>query len=476
MLFSLRGGNPIATVRMFALHINKGKTIAKTITDRTDYASNPDKTKKGELVTGYECSPQTVDAEFLLSKKQYYNQTGRDQGSRNVLAYHIRQAFRPGEITPELANELGRELAMRFTKGNHAFIVATHIDKAHVHNHIVFNSTNLDCTGKFRDFKQSGRAIRRISDEICLEYGLSIIENPKPSRGHYGAWLGEKKKLNHREQLIRSIDGVLAQKPRSYEEFIRLIQAAGYEVKHRGNRHSFRGKGKGFICLRSLKGEYTEDAIREIIEGKRIFKPGEIIAPAHQPQTDSLLMEIQRCVKPKGSPGYDRWAAVFNLKQLAKTFDFLQENRLLNYQALADKAQQAKDDFNGISARIKVIDTRLPEISLLQKHIGSYSKTREVYAAYRKSGWSKKYYNEHKTEIELHKTAKKAFDELGLEKLPTIKMLQTEYATLLAEKKSLYARYKDSRQFMQDILTVKQNAEQLLSYGETVITKGNERV
>ena len=124
----------MAATRMFALHVNKGKSIAQTITERTDYAANPDKTRRGELVTGYECSPQTVDAEFLLSKQQYYTQTGRDQGDRNVLAYHIRQAFKPGEITPELANEAGRELAMRFTRKNHAFIVATHIDKAHVHN------------------------------------------------------------------------------------------------------------------------------------------------------------------------------------------------------------------------------------------------------------------------------------------------------------------------------------------------------
>ena len=167
---------------MFALH-SKGKSVANTI----DYVENPDKTRNGELISSYQCNIQIVDAEFQLSKRQYADQTGRNQGDRDVLAYHIRQSFKLGEITPELANELGRELALRFTRNDHAFIVATHIDKRHIHNHIVFNSTNLNADGKFRDFKQSGRAIRRISDQICLEHGLSVIENPKPSRGHYGS-------------------------------------------------------------------------------------------------------------------------------------------------------------------------------------------------------------------------------------------------------------------------------------------------
>ena len=226
--------------------------------------------------------------------------------------------------------------------------------------------------------------------------------------------------------------------------------------------------------MRSLKGDYTEDAVRERIDGRRTVKPKAKAAP-NQPQSDNLLAQIERCIVPKGSPGYHRWAAVFNLKQLAKTFNFLQENNLLEYEKLSEKAQQAKDDFNAISVRIKEIDVRLPEISSLQKNIGTYSKTREIYAEYRNSNSSKKYYSANKENIELHKAAKQAFDALGLAKLPTIKTLQTEYATLLGEKKSLYAEYKKSREYMQDILTVKQNAEQLLKYSETNKPKENER-
>ena len=156
-----------------------GKTIAQTITDRTDYAENPLKTRHGELVTGYECDPRTVDVEFLMAKKEYFNKTGRTQPN-DVLAYHIRQSFTPGEITPEEANRLGYELALRFTKGNHAFIVATHTDKAHIHNHVVFNSTNLDCTHKFVDFWKSNKALHRLNDIVCLENGYSIIDDLKP--------------------------------------------------------------------------------------------------------------------------------------------------------------------------------------------------------------------------------------------------------------------------------------------------------
>ncbi|MDR1705596.1 MAG: relaxase/mobilization nuclease domain-containing protein [Clostridiales bacterium] len=461
---------------MFALHVNKGKTIAGTISVRTDYAADPGKTRGGELVTGYECDPHTADIEFLLSKQQYLDITGRDQGRHNVLAYHIRQSFKPGEIAPEAANRLGRELALRFTRGRHAFIVATHIDKHHIHNHIIFNSVNIDCDGKFRDFKQSGRAVRRISDQICLENGLSIIENASPSHGHYGAPPGIDKEPTLRQRLEQAIDAALAEKPSGFDGFLKLMGAAGYEVK-RGKHTSFKGSGsKGFIRPSSLGNDYTEDAIRERIADARTVPPKEKPAPALNPQTDNLLMQIQRCVKPKGSPGYDRWAAIFNLKQIAKTFSFLQENNLLDYDKLAEKAQQAKDGFNAASTRIKAIDVRLPEISSLQKHIGVYGKTKEIYAEYRKSGKSKKFYATHEHDIELNKAAKRAFDALGLEKLPSIKTLQTEYASLLSEKKALYGKYKEARQYMQDILTVQQNARELLGYSETEKPQQTERI
>lgn len=159
------------------MHINKGKTIARCLHDRIEYSNNPEKTENGAYVSSFACDPHTADAEFLLSKRQYRTLTGREQ-KNDVIAYQVRQSFRPGEVTPEEANKIGYEFAQRFLKGNHAFLVATHTDKAHIHNHIIWNSTSLNCKRKFRDFFRSGRAVRRLSDLICLEHGLSVIEHP----------------------------------------------------------------------------------------------------------------------------------------------------------------------------------------------------------------------------------------------------------------------------------------------------------
>lgn len=200
----LKGGLPTATTYYKKHKISKGETIAQSLKERFDYGQNPDKTEGGELISSYGCDHMTADAEFLLSKAKYKAATGREQRrDADVLCYQIRQSFKPGEITPEEANRIGYETAMRWTKGKYAFFVATHTDKAHIHNHIYYNSTSLDCTRKFRDFIGSGRAVRRLSDRICLENDLSVITNPKlHSKGHflhYGAWLGTERQPSYKE-------------------------------------------------------------------------------------------------------------------------------------------------------------------------------------------------------------------------------------------------------------------------------------
>ena len=188
----------MAATRLIALHKNKGKSVATCLKSRTDYAQNPDKTEQGQLVSSYKCSPLTVDEEFMLSKRQYELVTGRRQKS-DVIAYQIRQSFKPGEITAEEANKVGYELAMRFTKGKYAFLIATHTDREHIHNHIIYNSTALDCSRKFRDFLLSGLAVQRLSDLICLEHSLSVIEI-KPYRERQKRVLYPPKESN-RDQL-----------------------------------------------------------------------------------------------------------------------------------------------------------------------------------------------------------------------------------------------------------------------------------
>lgn len=452
----------MATTRLISMHINKGKTIAQCLTDRTDYSKNPDKTNDGEYISAYECDPAIVDAQFLLAKRQYKSITGREQ-KNDVIAYQIRQSFKPGEVTPEEANRIGYELGMRWTKGCHAFFVATHIDKAHIHNHIIYNSTSLDCQCKFRDFRGSGLAVRKISDRLCLEHGLSIIDNPRRGKKHYGKWLGDNRKPSFQEKLRIAIDVALAQKPVDFNAFLQDIRQAGYEVKT-GKHLALRITGqKKFTRLRSLGEGYSEDEIRAVIAGVKSHKPRKTKRLARQSQGVNLPVDIQAKLQAGKGPGYERWAKVFNLKQMAQTINFLTENNLLEYAELEEKAAAASARFNELSAQIKTAETRMTEIGNLKTHIINYSKTRDVYIAYRKAGYSKKFYEENASDILLHKAAKSAFDALPGKKIPTIKALQAEYATLLAEKKRAYSWYSAARKEMKELLTAKMNVDRLLS-------------
>ena len=194
-------------------------------------------TDNGKLITGYVCDSRTADAEFLLAKRQYIAATGRVRGTDDVIAYHVRQSFHPGEITPEEANRLGVEFAKRFTKGNHAFVVCTRIDKSHIHNYIIWSSVSLEYERKFRNFWGSTKVVRRLSDTICIENELSIVENPKPHGKSYNKWLGDHAKPSHRELLRVAIDNALSQNPADFEELLKLLQEYGCEVSKRGKSY-----------------------------------------------------------------------------------------------------------------------------------------------------------------------------------------------------------------------------------------------
>lgn len=451
----------MATTHLIPMHQNKGKTVSQCLTDRTEYVKNPDKTADGEFISAYECDPATVDAEFLAAKRIYADRTGRSQQS-DVIAYQVRQSFRPGEITPEEANKIGYEFAMRWTKGKHAFIVATHVDKAHIHNHIIYNSTALDCTKKFRNFLGSTNAVRRLSDAICMEHWLSVILNPKPSRGHYGKWLGEKKQPTFSDRLRQTIDVVLKQKPKDFEHFLLLMESAGYEVK-RGAHIAFKGAGQQrFIRLRSLGEGYSESELREVIASRKLNIPNKTAASKPNKQIN-LLVDIQAKLQAGKGPGYERWAKTFNLKQMAHTLNYLTENNLLSYEALSEKAAEANARFHALSAQIKAAEKRMAEIAMLRTHIINYSKTRDVYVAYRKAGYSKKFYEEHTADLLLHKAAKQAFDALASKKLPTVKALNTEYSELLSAKKKAFTEYTNARAEMREVLIVKANVELFLN-------------
>ena len=273
----------MATTRIMPLHVGKGRTESRAISDIIDYVANPKKTDNGRLITGYACDSRTADAEFLLAKRQYIAATGRVRGADDVIAYHVRQSFRPGEITPEEANRLGVEFAKRFTKGNHAFVVCTHIDKSHIHNHIIWSSVSLEYDRKFRNFWGSTKAVRRLSDTICIENGLSIVENPNPHGKSYNKWLGDQAKPSHRELLRVAIDNALSQSPANFEELLKLLQESGCEVSKRGKSYRLKLPGWGKAARMDSLGEgYGLEDLQAVLSGKKAHIPRNQAAFLHE--------------------------------------------------------------------------------------------------------------------------------------------------------------------------------------------------
>ena len=462
---------------MLQRHANEGESIAEAIRDCLDYGKNPEKTEDGKYISSYECDPATVAAEFLLAKASYKAMTGREQkNGSDVLCYQIRQSFYPGEITPEEANRISYALAMRWTKGRHAFIVTTHTDKQHIHSHIYYNSTTLDCTRKFRNFWGSSFALRRLSDRLCLENGLSIVENPKPrSKGkfrNYGEWqAGQKKPLTYQDRLRAAIDTALAKKPADFPAFLSLMEQAGYEVKQRRGAISFRAPGQErFTRLRSdtLGEGYSETDIRAALSGSR-QRPG-------QPrQKINLAIDIQSRLQGKG-PGYERWAKVFNLKQMAAALAYLQDNGLTDYEQLEQKATAATEHFHKLSDQIKSTEAALHTNMELKAATVQYAKARPVFEKYKASKYSKKFLAEHEADIELYRAACADFKAiLGGAKLPKMDTLKEEGRKLSEQKKKLYAEYRKAKVDMQEVTTIKANIDYLLGYSEPGRKKEQER-
>ena len=446
------------------MHINKGKTIAQCLSDRTDYVKNPEKTENGALITSFACDPHTVDAEFMLAKRQYEQQTGRQQ-KNDVIAYQVRQSFKPGEVTPEEANKIGYEFAQRFLKGKHAFIVCTHTDKAHIHNHIIWNSTTLDCNGKYRDFLGSGKTVARLSDMICLEHQLSVIENPHLGSNGYRQWLDKQpNQQTHRDRLRQDIDWALAEKPADFDAFLHQMKLMGYTIKLGANVTFSHPDFERNIRLCSLGSDYSEERIRARIAGK--VMPAQAPEQKPKPQKTSLLIDIQKKLSEGKGSGYKQWATVFNLKQMAKTLLYLQEHGPADYDQLVAQTDQASEQIGELRVEIRDMEQRMAEIKILRTHIINYSKTRSVYVGYRKAGYSKKYLAEHESDIILHKAAKKAFDGMGITKLPTVKGLNAEYAELLAKKKSAYAEYHALREEQRELLIHRTNVERFLGVAQ----------
>lgn len=446
----------MAATRLIPLHANKGKTVARCLADRVDYSQNPEKTEDGKYISSYGCNPETADEEFLLSKRQYVQITGRES-KKDVIAYQIRQSFKPGEVTPEEANQIGHELAMRFTKGAHAFIVATHTDQKHIHNHIIFNSTSLDCTYKFRDFYFSGIALRRISDLICLEHGLSVIK-PKAYRDRE-KYQDTRFTKSKRKQIREAIDTILLEEPNDFEDFLKRMEKEGFFIRREKQLAIFLEGSVRPIRFKSLGKGYTEEDIVKRILGDESLVPK---SKSFAERINYSLIDIQKKLQEGKGGGYQRWAKVFNVKQTAKTILFLQERGIYDYESLKQITDSAADRMTELGASIKEKEKRLGEIRALKTHIINYAKTREVYVEYHKSGYSKRFFELHREELALHKAAKEAFTQSGLDKLPTVKQLNKEFYEILQAKKEEYAEYRKLREELREYQIARKNMEIVL--------------
>ena len=376
----------MAATRLMPLHVTKGKDLAKCLQERMDYTENELKTEQKKYVTTYGCDIETANEEFMLAHKLYHDRV-RSVRKDEVIAYQIRQSFKPGEITPEKANEIGYELAMRFTKGKHAFTVCTHTDKAHIHNHIIFNSIALDRTKKFRDFRHSGMAVGRISDILCSENGLSII-NPAPR--------SERKK-----------------------------------------------RGKYYRGNNSKRLEFIKDVENKVLEGK--------------------------------GKGYINWAKKFNAKQVAKTLLFLQEHEIESYEQLKEITDERCGRMQELQDSMKKKELRLQKIKKLQKAIVDYAKTREVFVAYKKSGYSKKFWEEHEADLLIYKAAEDVYKSLPKGTKLDMKKLRKEYGEICAERKKEFLEYAEIKKNMNQYLIARKNLEMLYQQEEEKNEKEGRR-
>jgi len=447
-----KGGTPTATTYIKPHKQAAKRTAIQSLKDRFDYGLNPEKLG---AVSSYLCDPETAHAEFMLVKGQYQAETGRT-AEQGALCYQIRQAFSQGEVTPEEANRIGYETAMRWTKGKYQFLVCTHTDKGHIHNHIYYNSTAYDRSRKFRNLIGSSFALRRLSDRVCLEHALSVVERPKlHSKGrflHYGQWQGEARPPSQKEQIRWAIDTALSERPSDFADFLRRMEAAGFQVVH------------------------GREDIQAVIDGKAPTRQPKQARPQPAPQRVNLLIDIQEKMRQGKGPAYERWAKVYNLKQMAAALQFLQEHGLTDYDALAEQTTAAVDRFHALAGEIQSTEARLSQTSELMAAVVSYAKTRPAFDGYKAAKYSKKYLAQHEAELADYRAAKATINDiLGGAKLPKMDALKKERRELAEKKKALYTEYREAQRQMRELVAVKGGVDHLLGLTDGRENKAQER-
>lgn len=419
--------------------------IRTTLNKALDYIMNPKKTDDRLLVDGFGCSPETAALQFELTKKNFLKENG-------ILGFHIIQSFSPGEVDYESAHKIGMELAEKIFDGKFQFVCATHIDRGHVHNHIIANSVSFENGDKFLSKKHTMYDIRNFSDELCRGNGLSVITEPKEKgKSQYEHSL-DKKGKSWKSLLRQNIDKAIL-KTQSWDKFLLYMQKLNYEIKQ-GKYISFRAEGQErFIRSKTLGTDYTEERLRERISGARTNP------------TVSLIIDIENCFKEKqqNPEAFRQWATVQNLKTMANTVNFLTERNMLSYSALSEKHTALKEKYNADRTRIKKVEQRLKVIAEDIKNIDNYRKHKPVADKLESVVFKEKFRREHESELIIFAAAEKYLKKrFGGEKAPLIKELRAEQKKLYAEKDRLYSSYNSAKSEIKELDTVMKNVDMIL--------------
>ena len=431
--------------------VTKIKPIKSTLKKALEYIQNPDKTDDKMLVSSFGCSYETADIEFAFTLSQ-----ALDKG--NNLAHHLIQSFEPGEVSFEKAHEIGKQLADAVTKGQYEYVLTTHIDKGHVHNHIIFCAVNFVDYHKYNSNKRSYYGIRNINDRLCYENGLSVITPEKGRKGKsYIEYQTAKTGTSWKGKLKEAVDLLIPQ-IKDFEELLEKLQASGYEIKL-GKYVSCRAPGQErFTRLKTLGIDYTEEAIRKRIAGIRSRN----VKIPKQEQGISLLIDIENNIKAQQSVGYEHWAKIHNLKQAAKTMNFLTENNILQYEELIKKIDEIILDSEQTADSLKQNEKKLSDMAVLIKNISTYQKTKDIHRGYIKAKDKEAYRRKYESSLILYEASGKALKDAGIKKLPELAALQKEYTALQKKKEAIYSDYGKLKKKVKEYQKIKQNVDTIL--------------
>ena len=424
-----------------------------------DYIENPDKTDDKMLVSSFGCSYETADIEFQMLLAQAFNKG-------NNLAHHLIQAFEPGETTPEQAHEIGRQLADEVLGGKYPYVITTHIDKGHLHNHIIFCAVDMVNQRKYISNRRSYAYIRRTSDRLCREHGLSVVKPGKDKGKSYAEWDAQRKGKSWKAKLKIAIDAAIPQ-AKDFDDFLRFMQTQGYEIKP-GKFVSFRAPGQDrFTRCKTLGEDYTEEAITRRIKGLAVDRGQKRKAE----QRISLRIEIENNIKAQQSAGYARWAKLYNLKQAAKALNFLTEHQIESYESLESRLDEISTANDEAAAALKAVERRLGEMALLIKNLSAYKQLRPVALELRNAKDKAAFRRQHESQLILYEAAAKALKEAGVKKFHNLYALKAEYKKLDGERERLSEQYNEVKKELKEYGIIKQNVDSILR-----VTPGKERI